>query len=89
MGRTMEKVKALRELGLSIPVAIREAIGKSINDFAAANDINPTTVSETINGARRPTEKILTALISELGGTEDEWRELLWLAGKPVPSSTT
>jgi transcriptional regulator with XRE-family HTH domain len=85
----MEKVKKLVELGVPIPVAIKQAIGVSLGEFAERNEIPMTTVSETINGARRPTERILNALISELGGTEDEWRMLLWEAGKPDASSST
>ena len=84
----MEKVKKLVELGVSIPNAIKEALGMPISEFADRYDIPATVASDVINGGRRATEKHLNALISELGGTEDEWRMLLWEAGKPEPSTT-
>lgn len=83
----MEKVKKLIDLGVSIPNAIKEALGMPISAFAERYDIPATVASDVINGGRRPTEKHVNALIAELGGTEDEWRELLWLAGKPQPTN--
>jgi transcriptional regulator with XRE-family HTH domain len=83
----MDRVKKLIEAGLTIPAAIREAIGVPLSQFAEKAQVNTPDLSAAINGAKRPTERILFALISEFGGTEDEWRELLWLAGKPEPST--
>lgn len=82
----MDKVKKLMELGLSIPNAIQQALGITMAEFGDRHGIPRTTVSEVVNGARRPSEKHLAAFIAELGGTEAEWRELLWLAGKPETS---
>lgn len=84
----MEKVHKLREAGSSIPAAIREAVGFPLNQVAEKHGISHPDLSATINGARRPTERILSALIAELGGTEAEWRELLWLAGKPESAAS-
>jgi len=83
----MEKVKKLVELGVSIPNAIKQALGIPVGEFAVRYDIPQTTASEVINGARRPSEKHLSAFISELGGTEEDWRDLLWRAGKPESPS--
>ena len=83
----MDKVKKLHEAGASIPSAIKEALSLSVSEFAAKYDVPQPTMSEVINGSRRPTEKQLGALIAELGGSEAEWRELLWLAGKPESPS--
>jgi plasmid maintenance system antidote protein VapI len=85
----MEKVKKLVEAGLSIPSAVKEALGMPVTEFAAKYGIHSAHVSSTINGGRRPTEGILGALIAELGGTEYEWRMLFWEAGKPEPSNAT
>jgi hypothetical protein len=84
---TVDKVKKFLDVGLSIPTAIKEALPMSVGAFADKYDIPQTLVSETINGGRRASEKLLAALIAELGGTEAEWRELLWLAGKPESST--
>lgn len=83
----MEKVKKLVDAGASIPDAIKAALAVTVSEFADKYDVTQPMVSEAINGTRRPTERILAALIAELGGTEAEWRELLWLAGKPESTS--
>ena len=83
----MDKVKRLVEAGASIPTAIKESLGMTVSAFAEKYGFPQATVSEFINGSRRPSHAFLAALISELGGTEDEWRVLLWKAGKPEVSS--
>lgn len=83
----MDKVNKLIELGVPIPAAIQQAIGGTLAEFADRHGMPRTTASELVNGARRPSEKQIAALIAELGGTEAEWRELLWQAGKPISPS--
>lgn len=83
----MDKVKKLVEAGASIPMAIKDCLSLPVGEFADKYDIPRPTMSDAINGARRPTEQVVAALITELGGTEPEWRELLWLAGKPVSAA--
>jgi len=82
----MDKVKKLHEAGASITSAIKEALGMTVSEFALKYEIPQPMVSEAINGTRKPSERTLAALIAELGGTEAEWRELLWEAGRPQSS---
>jgi hypothetical protein len=82
----MDKVKKLVAAGSSIPTAIKEALGGPLSQVAEKYSIAVPDLSAAINGYRRPTDRIVAALIGELGGTEAEWRELLWLAGKPETS---
>lgn len=82
----MNKVKRLIEAGLPIPEAIRGALGMPITAFADLHGIPRPQMSLVVNGGLRPTQRHLAALIAELGGSEFEWRVLLWEAGKPVPS---
>jgi transcriptional regulator with XRE-family HTH domain len=88
MGRLMEKVKRLLDAGLSIPSAVKESLGMSVREFADKHGVQPAHVSAAINGAMRPTESVLAAFIEELGGSEFEWRMMLWEAGKPEPTTT-
>jgi plasmid maintenance system antidote protein VapI len=80
----MEKVKKLIDAGASIPTAIKEALGMELKEFAERHEVSRAGVSNAINGTVRPTDRIIDAFIAELGGTPDEWRELLWLAGRPA-----
>lgn len=79
----MERVNKLIEAGSTIPTAIKEALGMSVTDFAAKYGLDRPTVSAVINGSMRPTPNIIPSLIAELGGTEAEWDDLLWRAGRP------
>lgn len=79
----MDKVKALIEAGLTIPTAIKQALGRPLKDVAETHHIAPPILSDVINGNRRATDAQIDALITELGGTREEWLELLWLAAKP------
>lgn len=86
----MEKVKKLIEAGMSIPAAIREALvqnGLTVSEFAERHGLNRAAASNHINGNVRPTDDTISALIKELDGTADDWRELLWLAAKPEKAS--
>jgi len=83
----MLKVKKMIDAGTSIPTAIKEALAQeglpTIDAFASKHGLIRAAVSNQVNGNVRPTDATITALIAELGGTPDEWRELLWLAAKP------
>lgn len=87
----MEKVKKLVEEGMSIPAAIKEALAQkglaTVSDFAERHELNRAATSNHINGNVRPTDATVDALVAELGGTPDEWRELLWIAAKPERAS--
>ena len=88
----MEQVKQMVEAGSRIPTAVKEALigkGLTIPAFAEKHDLNESATRNAIAGIQRASEKILTALVSELGGSPDEWAELLWLAGKPASISGT
>jgi plasmid maintenance system antidote protein VapI len=79
----MDKVKKLIQAGASVPTAIKESLGMELQEFAAKYDLSRPMVSAVINCDRRPTDAIAAALATELGGTEIEWRVLLWEAAKP------
>jgi len=79
----MDKVKQLVQAGAEIPVAVKQALGMSISDFADKHQLNRSAATSHINGNVRPTEETISALIEELGGTDYEWRLLLWEAAKP------
>jgi plasmid maintenance system antidote protein VapI len=87
----VEKVKQMVQSGVSIPTAIKEALSQngldSVEAFAAKYRLIRAAVSNHINGNVRPTDETIAALIAELGGTPDEWRELLWLAAKPAAAT--
>lgn len=83
----MDKVKKLIEAGASVPTAIKESLGMGVSDFADKHGLQRPVLSDVINGNRRAPDAYVDALVKDLGGTVDEWRELLWLAGKPVPAS--
>jgi hypothetical protein len=86
----MEQVKQMVDAGARIPVAVKEALlakGLTIPTFAEKYGLSDTVVRNAITGLQRAGEKVLTALSTELGGTSDEWAELLWLAAKPIASA--
>ena len=83
----MEKVKKMVRAGVSIPTAIKEAHGVPISEFAERHGLVRASVANHINGTVRPTDETIAALIEDLGGSADEWRELLWLASKPITAT--
>jgi hypothetical protein len=89
MAGLMDKVKQMVEAGVSIPTAIKEALGISVSEFAAKHGLVRSTAAGQINGLVRADEKIATALSTEVGGTVDEWLDLLWHATRPTRSSAT
>ena len=84
----MDKVKRLIAAGATISGAIKEALGTPVIGFADKHGLPRTTASEVLRGSRAPTAGIVAALIAELGGTEAEWRDLLWRAGKPAAGAS-
>jgi hypothetical protein len=83
----MEKVKNLIAAGAGIPDAIKVALAIPVTVFCERHELNYQDTITAIQGGKRASAKMLAALIAELEGTEDEWRELLWLAGKPESAS--
>jgi plasmid maintenance system antidote protein VapI len=83
----MEKVKKLVEAGAPIPEAIRVALGMPVSAFALRYGLPRSSVANHLNATVRATDETIAALVQELGGTSDEWRELLWLA-KPRKVAT-
>lgn len=79
----MEKVKRLIAAGASIPMAIKDSLGMTIAAFATEYGVSPKSVANHLNGTVRASNETIDALVDHLGGTPDEWRELLWLASKP------
>lgn len=86
----MEKVKKMVDAGTSIPAAIRQALtdaGLTVSQFAEKYELNRSAISNHINGNVRATPDTIAALVSELGGTPEDWAELLWIAAKPDKAS--
>ena len=87
----MEKVKKMVDAGTSIPTAIKDALAQqglpTVEAFASKHGLIRAVVSNQLNANVRPSDSTIAALIAELGGTADEWRELLWLAAKPSQAS--
>jgi hypothetical protein len=84
----MDKVKELIALGLSVPSAIRGALESNgldtVSAFCDKYSLPRGGVSNHLNATVRPTDATITALVAELGGTENDWRELLWQAMRPA-----
>lgn len=83
----MEKVKKAVAVGVKTPNAIKDALDMSVSDFADKHGLNRTSVTNHINAVTRPSDETIEALVAELGGTPDEWRELLWQAARPEPTA--
>jgi plasmid maintenance system antidote protein VapI len=80
----MDKVNSLIDGGARIPTAVKEALlPLTLTEFADKHELPRSAVSNAINGNVRATDEMVAALIQELGGTVDDWRNLLWKAGKP------
>jgi plasmid maintenance system antidote protein VapI len=79
----MERVKQMVEAGVRVGTAIREALSEckpeplTVARLAAKHELPRTSTHEAFNGLRTPTDAQILALVTELGGTEDEWRALL------------
>jgi plasmid maintenance system antidote protein VapI len=84
----MIKVRKLVIAGSSIPGAIKECLGMSVAEFALKHSRPRVSIGQVILGRRAPSEADIAALIAELGGSPDEWRELLHEAGRPVAKAS-
>lgn len=80
----MDKVKELIEAGATITQAIKIALGMPLSAFADKYELARPSVSNQLNANVRPTDDTVAALVKELGGTENDWRELLWQAMRPA-----
>jgi hypothetical protein len=83
----VENIKRLIDGGSTISGAIKEALSQrelSISAFARKYERNENNMINVIAGARRPAPADVEALISEFGGTDIEWREMLHDAGAPA-----
>lgn len=83
----MDKVKQMVAAGVRLGTAIRERLADATRadgaealtlvDLCAKYQLPRSSTSEAYGGNRKATPGQIGALVSELGGTEDEWRELL------------
>lgn len=73
----MDKVKNLMAHGASLGDAVRIALGdKTIPLVASERGLNRTTLSTALAGGRPPTVAEVEAMVAELGGTFEEWRDV-------------
>ena len=84
----MDKVRKLVQAGSSIPGAIKESLGMTVAEFALKHSRPRVSIGQVILGRKIPTDADVRALIAELGGTADEWRELLHEAGRPMAKAS-
>lgn len=83
----MDKVKEVRALvdtGRTIPEAIKRVLDMPVIAFCDKYAIPRGTGSNHLNGTVRASDATIAALVSELGGTPEEWAELLWQAMRPA-----
>lgn len=80
----MDKVQKLIRAGASIPTAVKEALSPmTLTEFADKHGLPRPAVSNAINGNISPSDDLVAALVAELGGDPDDWRQLIWQAAKP------
>ena len=88
---TIANVRQMIDAGAGIATSIKAALERngipSVSAFALKYRLNRASVANHLSGFTRPTDGTVNALIAELGGTANDWRELLWLAGKPVATA--
>jgi hypothetical protein len=79
------------ESGVTIPTAIKQCLAKngfaSTAAFATGYELNASSTRNHLSGLVRATDDTIDALVAELRGKPDEWRELLWLAGRPTSAA--
>lgn len=85
----MDKVKEMVDAGVSVPTAIKEVLGIRLSEFAKKHNLNATTLRMQVYGHVRANDETVAALAAELGGTEHDWRMLLWEAGRPTQPATS
>jgi hypothetical protein len=77
MGDGMDKVKALLAAGATLSQAVRSALGaRSLRAVALERALAVSDLSSALAGSRLATDRVVAAMVAELGGTTDEWRLL-------------
>lgn len=79
----MDNVKQMVQAGVSLPTAIKEAIGQSVTSWADKNDLSRQITSEVLNCERSPRVEVCRALERDLGGDAYAWALLLWQGARP------
>lgn len=83
----MEAVKESIARGTPAGLAVRAALlarGLTVRAFAIKYGLPRSVTNHAMSGKTRASEAMIAALVEELGGTPEDWRETLWLAGKPA-----
>lgn len=86
-------LRHLLQLEIPLADAVRVALGrryglpsyKVVPAFADRHGLNRTNTATALASQRPAPDDLLAALVVDLGGTADVWRELLWLAARPEP----
>jgi hypothetical protein len=55
----------------------------AVSEFAARHGFNRSNLAATLYSGRTPTEPMIAALVMELGGTAETWRQMIWEAAAP------
>lgn len=72
----MDKVKNLMAHGASLGDAVRIALeGRTVPMIASERGLNRNTLNAALAGGRAPTVAEIEAMVAELGGTFEQWRE--------------
>lgn len=92
-----ERYLRMRAAGVPVGDAVRLALSPDPDDrdktvsaiptFALRNHLDPKNSAKSIYGSRKPSDALLSALASELGGDVDFWRTQIW-PRCPDPAST-
>lgn len=80
----MDQVKQMVDAGVSVPTAIKEAIGQSVTSWADKHGLVRPIASEVINCERTPRPDVCRALAADLGESAYEWALFLWEAARPT-----
>lgn len=76
----MDIVKAALKRGATLGGAVRAALveqGSSLNKFAVKHGVDRSNLASGLSGNRAMSDREIEALITEFGGTADEWKEVL------------
>lgn len=80
----MDKVKKLLAAGADLPMALRQALGVTFNEFCETNSLDRTWFSLVVNARAVPNEQILSSLSAQLGGSPEEWLALWFECARGV-----
>lgn len=73
----MEKVKRLLAAGATLSEAVKSALApRSLSRVALERGVNLSELSSSLSGSRLVSDRIIGAMIAELGGTADDWRQM-------------